>query len=555
MTPPPLRPQASPEHSGTSAPVPGAATGRWPSWPLRLACGSWALLVGLAAGTGVDTRRTVLFHLAVWPPVLIMLVPLVWRRPRLPWRLMAYAVVCFLMASVLESFARYKALTVPEDLSLSDPLFLVGYVLLLGGVAMLISRHGRRAIRAGVADGLIVLIPAVVLLIEYVVLPGSDAADPWYQRLIVGIYPLLDVVLVAAVVWLMASPTLSHRHLGGLLSGAVAMLVLDFLLAADLLEPYSITQRALEDLYPLTYTLLAVGVAVGATTEPQGAGRAPVVHWGRVWLLALGALMGPLVVAVAAVGPNELPVGWVALAALVSVGLIVSRMIGLARTLQTVTEQLSEARRDLERQATHDPLTGLWNRAVLDEVLGLLEEPTARPAALLSIDLDRFKEVNDRFGHAAGDQVLEVAAERMRHAVRHGDRVVRMGGDEFLVVLPNVASSEVETLAHRLVDSIEQPVSWMAEPLHVSASVGVAILPAGALPVGADELVARADAAMYAAKRTGSGGIEVTSTGGTGERLGEPTGPRRDGSPATTLRHHDHVDADRTGDRPGHPGR
>jgi diguanylate cyclase (GGDEF)-like protein len=265
--------------------------------------------------------------------------------------------------------------------------------------------------------------------------------------------------------------------------------------------------------------------------------------------------MGPLVVAVAALGPNQLPVGWVALAAVVSMALIVQRMVGLARTLQDVTEQLAQARRELERQATHDPLTGLCNRAVLDEVLGLLGEPGARPAALLSIDLDRFKEVNDRYGHAAGDQVLEVAAQRMRHAVRQEDRVVRMGGDEFLVVLTNVGSSEVEALAHRLVDSIEQPVTWGSTPLRISASIGVAVLSADEPPVGAEELVAQADAAMYAAKRAGSGGVEVTSPNRDHEGTSRGDRPEHDPSPTATLREHDDHHNDRAGDGPGDPGR
>jgi predicted signal transduction protein with EAL and GGDEF domain len=130
-----------------------------------------------------------------------------------------------------------------------------------------------------------------------------------------------------------------------------------------------------------------------------------------------------------------------------------------------------------------------------------------------------------------------------------------MGGDEFLVVLPNVATSEVEALAHRLVDSIEQPVAWGATPLRISASIGVAVLPADEPPVGAEELVAQADAAMYAAKRAGSGGVEVTSSRPKG-RGSPPAGPHEhDPSATATLPHHDHVDADRTGDGPGHPRR
>jgi diguanylate cyclase (GGDEF)-like protein len=424
---------------------------------------------------------------------------------------MALSIACFLLASVLETFVRYKALATPSDLSPSDPLFLIGYVLLLGAAAMLVAEHGRVALPAGVVDGLIIIIPTLVLMVQYVLLPTGASPGPWSQRLIIGLYPILDIVLVAAVLWLIASPTFTQRDLVGLLLGAGLMLLVDFLLAADVLDPYAFSRHVIENLYPLIYTLLAIGIAQGATTDLEARPRESIVHWGRVWLLALGAILSPLVIAVAALGPNGLPVGWVALAALLSTGLIIYRMVGLAGSLEETTDELALARLETLHQATHDPLTGLSNRAMLDDALALFDEPSALPAALLSIDLDRFKEVNDAFGHAAGDQVLEVVAVRMRHILRHHDRVIRMGGDEFLVVLLNVTPTEAEALANRLVNSIEQTIVWQATTLTVSASIGMEFLSDGTNRFEADALMARADAAMYDAKRSGRGGVRIAA--------------------------------------------
>jgi diguanylate cyclase (GGDEF)-like protein len=235
------------------------------------------------------------------------------------------------------------------------------------------------------------------------------------------------------------------------------------------------------------------------------------------------------VVVIAAMPPEPLPVLAVSISAVAISLFLVWRMLQLARILGVTTTQLARARRELQVQATHDPLTGLLNRAVLDEVLESVRDPAARPAALLSIDLDEFKAVNDTYGHLAGDAVLTAVSNRLRRVVRADDLVLRTGGDEFLAVLRNVQPQEAQHLAGRIVTAVEEPVDHDGVDLRVSASVGVALLEPGESTEAAEVGIARADAAMYEAKRTraGAGNQRGATPPGDGD-LHRPATVRRD---------------------------
>jgi diguanylate cyclase (GGDEF)-like protein/PAS domain S-box-containing protein len=156
----------------------------------------------------------------------------------------------------------------------------------------------------------------------------------------------------------------------------------------------------------------------------------------------------------------------------------------------------------LRRQAFHDPLTQLPNRALL---LDRIEQAIARdrPAvALLFVDLDDFKVVNDTLGHAAGDALLTAVAARLRGCLRSADTAARLGGDEFALLLEEVVDeAEAERVAGRVLDTMRRPFSLHGEPIHMSVSVGLVVAAAGTVSV--DELLRRADFAMYAAKRNG----------------------------------------------------
>ncbi len=155
-----------------------------------------------------------------------------------------------------------------------------------------------------------------------------------------------------------------------------------------------------------------------------------------------------------------------------------------------------------ERQALHDSLTGLPNRQFLHEVATRSLEEAARTdsqTAVLLIDLDHFKEINDTLGHHVGDQLLQAVGERLREAVRDGDVVARLGGDEFAVLACDLAGVHAaENLAHRLIDAFAESFTLQGVRLDVRASIGIALAPVhGTDPVS---LLQRADVALYAAK-------------------------------------------------------
>ncbi len=177
----------------------------------------------------------------------------------------------------------------------------------------------------------------------------------------------------------------------------------------------------------------------------------------------------------------------------------------IERRVADRTAELSIATRELARRALHDELTGLPNRALLWEHLSHRVDLAARRQtgfAVLFVDIDAFKAVNDTRGHAAGDQLLVEAASRLRAALRTGDTAARVGGDEFVVLLDDVATTDAALLvAERLARALRRPYELGGERLIATASIGVAVGPQGL--GSADDIVAAADAAMYDAKRHG----------------------------------------------------
>ncbi|WP_394789376.1 diguanylate cyclase domain-containing protein [Rhodoferax sp.] len=161
--------------------------------------------------------------------------------------------------------------------------------------------------------------------------------------------------------------------------------------------------------------------------------------------------------------------------------------------------------------ARHDGLTGLANRDVFLETLSLAVEAAGRDGigfAVHFIDIDEFKPINDGFGHAVGDKVLALIAERMRLIARDGDLVARMGGDEFAVLqCPVEHGDSALGLARRLLQAIDQPMEIESHQLQVGASIGIALYPAAG--TDADTLLRNADAAMYSAKACGRDCVRI----------------------------------------------
>jgi len=182
--------------------------------------------------------------------------------------------------------------------------------------------------------------------------------------------------------------------------------------------------------------------------------------------------------------------------------------------LVDLQSQLLKAREDLREQATRDSLTRLWNRSsILGELTRELarSEREARPLGVVIVDLDHFKQVNDTYGHLAGDAVLREAARRMQNGIRQYDSIGRYGGEEFLILFPSCSEEDCVAQADRLRKQLAQTeMSVNDSLLRVTASFGVTVAMPGEMRTQ-EALIRKADEALYVAKRSGRNRVEVLS--------------------------------------------
>jgi diguanylate cyclase (GGDEF)-like protein len=192
----------------------------------------------------------------------------------------------------------------------------------------------------------------------------------------------------------------------------------------------------------------------------------------------------------------------------------------LSTLAQQASLALTDARivSDMIHQALHDPLTGMPNRTLFgDRLAHALQrtERTASEVAVLFVDLDRFKPVNDSLGHAAGDELLQIVGQRICQCLRDSDTAARLGGDEFAVLLEDLVFSDDATgMAERIIEAVGAPVALQGREVFVGASVGVAMGRRGP-----DDLLRKADVAMYRAKANGKGRLVLYDPGMQGESL------------------------------------
>jgi diguanylate cyclase (GGDEF)-like protein len=179
---------------------------------------------------------------------------------------------------------------------------------------------------------------------------------------------------------------------------------------------------------------------------------------------------------------------------------------------QALNRRLAAMVGQLEHQAFHDGLTNLPNRALFRERVGHAlrrRSQAGSPLALLFIDLDDFKLVNDELGHAAGDDLLVAVAGRLKTCVRGEDTVARLGGDEFAILLEQAPGHDVAVrVARRVLEAMGPPVKLQGREVRVGASVGVTVSHASQV----DAVLREADVAMYMAKAHGKGRFELAAT-------------------------------------------
>ena len=200
-----------------------------------------------------------------------------------------------------------------------------------------------------------------------------------------------------------------------------------------------------------------------------------------------------------------------------TIGIIILVALFIFRPMSDVilrkTDELMDARNSMAFLAVHDGLTGLHNRAFLTDHFDTLIKGAQRRderMAVVQIDLDRFKQINDTLGHAAGDYVLVVTAQRMRETCRASDICVRLGGDEFVMILQGAGSTEdINMVAKRIMGRINEPIGFQGATILPGASAGIAVYPVDA--DNANDLVVHADLALYSAKKQGGGAFSFFS--------------------------------------------
>lgn len=306
---------------------------------------------------------------------------------------------------------------------------------------------------------------------------GAIVGFPFHRRLPVDLRAAAPIVLL----YLGASIALTRVGLQG---PALCYLVFINVLAAMLLD-----RRGSLLTFAATCAALAFA-AVGFTTHRLHSELGPAYPQSVIaWTIAAATLAG---------------MGWA----------VYRGLMTYHESLLRLSEQVAAQRDVMAKAANFDQLTGLPSRRLAWDRLESLCGQAARsgePFALLYIDLDGFKAINDRLGHHAGDYVLATVAERLTAALRRGDTAARWGGDEFLVILVGpIDRDAVATVAAKLTAAIERPIDLAQTPLHVGASIGVALFPRdGTTP---QSLLLNADRAMYATKQANRPAPEIQAS-------------------------------------------
>ncbi len=304
-------------------------------------------------------------------------------------------------------------------------------------------------------------------------------------------YPLADLMLLVVVVSVFGLLGWRVERVWCLLGSALVIFaVADTIVVGEVATGRYSPGGPVEVLWVLALVL----PAYAAFQRPQREMAEGLAGWG---VLAIPALFAVAAIGLLVFGAVvKLPVVTVALAA-------ATVLVALVRTGMTFAEvrQLAESK----LQARTDELTGLANRRGFFERVNKVDggNPDTGRSALLVLDLDRFKEINDSLGHPAGDDLLKLVGRRIAAALRPEDLLARLGGDEFAVLLHDADSAVARTVAERVLGALDQPFDVGGVTLHVDASIGAALYPDDAAT--ASVLLQRADVAMYAAKSARSG--------------------------------------------------
>ncbi|MGI8809375.1 MAG: putative bifunctional diguanylate cyclase/phosphodiesterase [Acidimicrobiales bacterium] len=413
---------------------------------------------------------------------------LVRDRERAGWAAMALALALFAAGNL--AWTTYVQFMEPVPFpSLQDAFFLPFYPIAYVGIFLLardtLPRRGAQAIWL---DGIIAALGVAALeAVTVIAAVARDNTGDWGDRVTNFAYPLGALVLVTMLVAVFAvQGWRPERRWWTLGAGLAFFAVADSVYSVQALQETYVTGTVLDSLWMIGTLLMATAAWQTSAAPSTGVRRTQPV-------LVPGAfLMSSLCILVYATFREVLPFAVILATCTLMVAII--RMGFSFRQLQTLAES--------KREARTDELTGLPNRRLFYETLHKYLEPGSgrEQLAVLMIDLDRFKEINDSLGHHVGDEVLRQLGPRLAKVVEGTGTVARLGGDEFgLLVSPLTDPEEAADVAARVREDLRRSFLLETITLHVDASIGIAIAPDHG--EAADTLLQRADVAMYEAKR------------------------------------------------------
>jgi diguanylate cyclase (GGDEF)-like protein len=423
--------------------------------------------------------------------LLIALVVLTWvramvlRSEREVWIAMALALTFWTAGELYYTLAIEYAKNPPSP-SLADAGYLLFYMAAYAALVLLVRAHVRRFHASVWLDGAIGGLAVAALGATLVLDPVIRSTHGSFAVVATNLaYPLGDLLMMAFVVGVFALTGWRPGRTWVLIGVGFFMLAIaDSIYLIRVADNTYQVGTLLDVLWPAGMTLLAYAAWQKPREQiaPRLEGRAVMVMPGLFTLIALFLL----------IRANYVHLGVDAEA--LATGALLLALTRMALTFKEVA-QLADSR----RQARTDDLTGLPNRRHLFlQMQEAIEEARARSGsfALLLIDLDRFKEINDTLGHYAGDLLLQQFGPRLQSVLRNSEVLGRLGGDEFALILPDADASE--TLAKRIDDALHQPFELEGTNIAIRASIGIAVFPDDA--ENADGLLQRADVAMYQAK-------------------------------------------------------
>jgi two-component system, cell cycle response regulator len=427
---------------------------------------------------------------------------LVGARARLPWLVLGGSQVVYAAADSFFYVTHYMFGNSAFP-ALADPLYLGHYPLVVVGLILLIRLRNPGRDLASLLDAATVAVATALLSWLYLIGPQARADSPMLVKLVSVAYPVMDLAMFAVALRLILGPGRRPASFMLLAGNLLAIFTADTIYVMQQLNGTYHAGNFLDAIWLCGN--LALGAAALHPTVSRVTERASAEDM-KLTPVRLAVLAGAALIAPATLIVRDL-LGILRDVPVIAGACAVLFLLAIARLAGLVVDQ--------RHLATTDVLTGLRTRRFFGAQLPLEITKAHRAGsslAVLIVDVDHFKSINDRYGHPAGDRVLVEVARRLRDAVRHADFIARYGGEEFALVVPGVSPQELASIGERLRTQVAcspivvSPDEWV----HVTVSVGTAGYPRhGESPA---DLITTADRALYAAKAQGRDRVVVGET-------------------------------------------